>query len=60
MLDRLIVFLVLGFLVFSPSIPDWSPETTENWYGVLGFWLGVIFLALISNLSGLSGRTTGD
>ncbi len=60
MLDRLIVFLVLGFFVFTPSIPDWSAGTTDNWYGVLGFWLGVIFLAFISNLSSLSGRNTGD
>ncbi|MDA0787911.1 MAG: hypothetical protein O2780_00485 [Proteobacteria bacterium] len=49
MLDRLIMFLVLGFFVFSPSIPDWSQGAAGNWVGIFGFWVVVIFLAFLSS-----------
>ncbi len=45
MSDRLIFFLVLGFFVFSPVIPDWSEGAQANWHAVYLIWILVILIA---------------
>ena len=44
MLERLILFLVLGFFVFSPSIPNWTQTSMTSWYSLYLFWLLTILL----------------
>lgn len=43
MFERLIGFVVLGFFVFSPNIPDWS--ASYHWFAIYFVWLLVILLA---------------
>ena len=34
LIERTIIFVILGFFVFSPQIPSWQEsEHVANWYG---------------------------
>ncbi len=46
MLERIIIFVVLGVFVFSPSLRDWWRSDMSSWYEVYIPWLTLILVTI--------------
>lgn len=44
MLERLILFLVMGCFVFAPTIPNWTQTSMTSVYSLYLLWLLTILL----------------
>ena len=43
-IERLVLFVVLGFFVFSPTVGGWLEASTPYWYRHFLPWLAIIAL----------------
>ena len=43
-IERLVLFLVLGFFVFSPTVGEWTGISLSEWYRNYVPWLALISL----------------
>lgn len=48
MIDRAIIFLILGFFVFAPSVQSFWSDSVAGWYTSLLFWLALIVAAFLA------------
>jgi len=47
LIERTILFIILGFFVFSPQIPGWQEgQHIASWYGY--YLAGAIFLTVVA------------
>jgi len=46
MIERIVIFLVLGTFVFTPEIGNWSEENFTAWYDVYIAWMILIIAVL--------------
>lgn len=48
MIDRIIIFLVLGLFVFSPGIQSFWSSDPVSWYGGYIVWFLLVFLSWLA------------
>ena len=44
MIERIIIFLVLGAFVFAPAITQWTFGGLTEWYGIYLPWLALVIV----------------